>query len=148
MCPLCVLLWNQLHPFRDLGASSTLVLFSHFVGFICRGFDSEGVEVVRPYTPTTLDSDLGHFELVVKVGFSLYLLLSSHYVPETLFLPRSDSIDTGSLFPVTMSLWTCIIWTRNPIMGKLCSCMKICSIFHKLFIKGGFKGLLNQPHTR
>ncbi|KAG0560781.1 hypothetical protein KC19_9G012800 [Ceratodon purpureus] len=33
----------------------------------CMGFDSEGVEVVRPYTPTTLDSDVGYFDLVVKV---------------------------------------------------------------------------------
>jgi cytochrome-b5 reductase len=33
----------------------------------CMGFDSEGVEVIRPYTPTTLDSDVGYFELVVKV---------------------------------------------------------------------------------
>jgi len=33
----------------------------------CMGFDSEGVETVRPYTPTTLDTDVGYFELVVKV---------------------------------------------------------------------------------
>jgi cytochrome-b5 reductase len=33
----------------------------------CMGFDSEGVEVVRPYTPTTLDTDVGYFDLVVKV---------------------------------------------------------------------------------
>jgi len=35
--------------------------------FCCRGFDTDGAEVVRPYTPTTLDSDVGFFELVVKV---------------------------------------------------------------------------------
>ncbi|WCJ41555.1 NADH:cytochrome B5 reductase 1 [Euphorbia peplus] len=33
----------------------------------CRGIDSVGGEVVRPYTPTTLDSDLGYFELVIKM---------------------------------------------------------------------------------
>ncbi|KAA8537070.1 hypothetical protein F0562_029548 [Nyssa sinensis] len=33
----------------------------------CRGKDSQGKEVIRPYTPITLDSDLGYFELVVKM---------------------------------------------------------------------------------
>ncbi|KAL2610398.1 hypothetical protein R1flu_028971 [Riccia fluitans] len=33
----------------------------------CRGTDLEGEEVIKPYTPTTLDSDVGYFELVVKV---------------------------------------------------------------------------------
>ncbi|KAG5556165.1 hypothetical protein RHGRI_006704 [Rhododendron griersonianum] len=33
----------------------------------CRGKDSLGDEVIKPYTPTTLDSDLGHFELVIKM---------------------------------------------------------------------------------
>ncbi|RYR04243.1 hypothetical protein Ahy_B06g083880 isoform B [Arachis hypogaea] len=32
----------------------------------CRGKDSQGEEVIKPYTPTTLDSDVGHFELVIK----------------------------------------------------------------------------------
>ncbi|XP_048135026.1 NADH--cytochrome b5 reductase 1-like [Rhodamnia argentea] len=34
---------------------------------ICRGKDRDGKEVIRPYTPITLDSDLGYFELVVKM---------------------------------------------------------------------------------
>lgn len=34
---------------------------------ICRGKDRDGEEVIRPYTPITLDSDLGYFELVVKM---------------------------------------------------------------------------------
>ncbi|KAH9704819.1 NADH-cytochrome b5 reductase [Citrus sinensis] len=34
---------------------------------LCRGKDSEGNEVIRPYTPITLDSDIGYFELVVKM---------------------------------------------------------------------------------
>ncbi|KAK4762967.1 hypothetical protein SAY86_008735 [Trapa natans] len=33
----------------------------------CRGKDSLGEEVVKPYTPTTLDSDIGYFELVIKM---------------------------------------------------------------------------------
>ncbi|PNT42081.1 hypothetical protein POPTR_004G194400v4 [Populus trichocarpa] len=33
----------------------------------CRGKDSAGEEVIKPYTPTTLDSDLGCFELVIKM---------------------------------------------------------------------------------
>ncbi|CAN6811552.1 unnamed protein product [Brassica oleracea] len=33
----------------------------------CRGKDAQGEEVIKPYTPTTLDSDLGRFELVIKM---------------------------------------------------------------------------------
>ncbi|KAK7306726.1 hypothetical protein VNO77_44681 [Canavalia gladiata] len=33
----------------------------------CRGKDGLGEEVVKPYTPTTLDTDVGYFELVVKM---------------------------------------------------------------------------------
>nr|KJB44435.1 hypothetical protein B456_007G253000 [Gossypium raimondii] len=32
-----------------------------------RGKDSQGEEVIKPYTLTTLDSDVGHFELVIKM---------------------------------------------------------------------------------
>lgn len=32
-----------------------------------RGKDSQGEDVIKPYTPTTLDSDVGYFELVIKV---------------------------------------------------------------------------------
>ncbi|KVH87816.1 Oxidoreductase, FAD-binding domain-containing protein, partial [Cynara cardunculus var. scolymus] len=32
----------------------------------CRGKDSQGEEVIKPYTPTTLDADVGYFELVIK----------------------------------------------------------------------------------
>jgi cytochrome-b5 reductase len=33
----------------------------------CKGKDGQGEEVIKPYTPTTLDSDVGHFELVIKM---------------------------------------------------------------------------------
>lgn len=33
----------------------------------CRGQDAAGEEVIKPYTPTTLDSDLGNFQLVIKM---------------------------------------------------------------------------------
>ncbi|KAI3694459.1 hypothetical protein L1987_77424 [Smallanthus sonchifolius] len=33
----------------------------------CRGKDSQGEEVIKPYTPTTLDIDVGYFELVIKM---------------------------------------------------------------------------------
>ncbi|XP_022944291.1 NADH--cytochrome b5 reductase 1-like isoform X1 [Cucurbita moschata] len=33
----------------------------------CRGKDSEGEEVVKPYTPTSLDTDVGYFDLVIKM---------------------------------------------------------------------------------
>lgn len=33
----------------------------------CRGKDSLGEEVIKPYTPTTLDSDVGYFDLVIKM---------------------------------------------------------------------------------
>lgn len=40
--------------------------------FYCRGKDSQGEEVIKPYTPTTLDSDIGYFELVIKVCFAIF----------------------------------------------------------------------------
>ncbi|GAB2274488.1 NADH-cytochrome b5 reductase [Dionaea muscipula] len=33
----------------------------------CRGKDANGEEVIKAYTPTTLDSDVGYFELVIKM---------------------------------------------------------------------------------
>ncbi|KAE9599682.1 putative cytochrome-b5 reductase [Lupinus albus] len=33
----------------------------------CRGKDRQGEDVIKPYTPTTLDSDVGYFELVIKM---------------------------------------------------------------------------------
>ncbi|KAJ4838442.1 NADH-cytochrome b5 reductase [Turnera subulata] len=33
----------------------------------CKGKDSQGEEVIKPYTPCTLDSDVGRFELVIKM---------------------------------------------------------------------------------
>ncbi|XP_022939629.1 NADH--cytochrome b5 reductase 1-like [Cucurbita moschata] len=33
----------------------------------CRGKDSQGEEVIKSYTPVTLDSDVGYFELVIKM---------------------------------------------------------------------------------
>ncbi|GKD49203.1 NADH-cytochrome b5 reductase 1-like protein, partial [Tanacetum coccineum] len=33
----------------------------------CRGKDSQGEEIIKPYTPTTLDTDVGYFDLVIKV---------------------------------------------------------------------------------
>lgn len=33
----------------------------------CLGQDKEAEEVIKPYTPTTLDSDVGFFELVIKI---------------------------------------------------------------------------------
>ncbi|CAK9322821.1 unnamed protein product [Citrullus colocynthis] len=33
----------------------------------CRGKDGQGEEVIKSYTPTTLDSDVGYFELVIKM---------------------------------------------------------------------------------
>lgn len=38
-----------------------------------RGKDSQGEEVIKPYTPTTLDSDVGYFELVIKVDCNYFL---------------------------------------------------------------------------
>ncbi|KAF3783090.1 NADH--cytochrome b5 reductase 1 [Nymphaea thermarum] len=33
----------------------------------CRGKDGADEEVIKPYTPTTLDTDVGYFELVIKM---------------------------------------------------------------------------------
>jgi hypothetical protein len=40
-----------------------------------RGQDATGEEVIKPYTPTTLDSDLGNFQLVIKVCANFFILL-------------------------------------------------------------------------
>ncbi|KAK3014426.1 hypothetical protein RJ639_009095 [Escallonia herrerae] len=54
--------------FRFALPTSTSVLGLHAGQFIrCRGMDREGKEVIRPYTPITLNSDVGYFELVVKM---------------------------------------------------------------------------------
>lgn len=45
------------------------------IGFcLFRGTDGAGEEVTKPYTPTTLDSDVGYFELVIKVNYQFKLI--------------------------------------------------------------------------
>lgn len=59
-------------PFLYIYSSSLICL--HILN---RGNDSQGEEVIKSYTPTTLDSDVGHFELVIKVSLcrtSLWLI--------------------------------------------------------------------------
>lgn len=41
--------------------------FALLIIFLYRGKDALGEEVIKAYTPTTLDSDVGYFELVIKV---------------------------------------------------------------------------------
>ncbi|KAH9791113.1 NADH-cytochrome b5 reductase [Citrus sinensis] len=48
----------------------------------CRGRDDLGEEVIKPYTPATLDSDIGYFELVIKVVYAFWSSLS--------ILPRNN----------------------------------------------------------
>jgi hypothetical protein len=48
----------------------------------------EGKEVYRPYTPTSSDDDLGHFDLVIKVRgladspYRSLCVMCMHYVEE------------------------------------------------------------------
>lgn len=49
-----------------LGVFKRFVVVSYDV-LLFRGKDSEGEEVVKPYTPTSLDTDVGYFDLVIKV---------------------------------------------------------------------------------
>ena len=44
------------------------------MNFVHRGKDAQGEDVIKPYTPTTLDSDLGRFELVIKVYIYAFTL--------------------------------------------------------------------------
>ncbi|MFS7904503.1 putative cytochrome-b5 reductase [Helianthus anomalus] len=51
---------------------STTGMFSSLITllvvvFKIRGTDSQGQEITKPYTPTTLDTDAGYFELVIKM---------------------------------------------------------------------------------
>lgn len=50
-------------------------LFVVFSIWCNRGKDNVGDEVIKPYTPTTLDSDIGYFELVIKVIFNVMYLI-------------------------------------------------------------------------
>lgn len=43
--------------------------YNCYLLMLSRGKDSQGEEVMRSYTPITLDSNIGYFELVVKVHF-------------------------------------------------------------------------------
>ncbi|KAI3708228.1 hypothetical protein L2E82_37393 [Cichorium intybus] len=47
----------------NLGHSS----FPTLPTYLTRGKDSQGEEVIKPYTPTTLDTDVGYFALVIKM---------------------------------------------------------------------------------
>ena len=53
--------------------------------FLCRGQDATGEEVIKPYTPTTLDSDLGYFELVIKVNIYINFLVQIPFCVGILF---------------------------------------------------------------
>ena len=66
------------------------ILENMFSILLSRGIDSEGLEVIRQYTPITLDSDVGYFELVVKVYLiSLqYLHIFEHSI--LIFLFQSE----------------------------------------------------------
>ena len=63
---------------------------------LSRGIDSEGLEVIRQYTPITLDSDVGYFELVVMVYLiSLqYLHIFEHFILIILFIYFFFSVGT------------------------------------------------------
>lgn len=51
-----------------------VIYFYKFFPYIeFRGKDGQGEEVIKPYTPTTLDSDVGRFELVIKACLNFYL---------------------------------------------------------------------------
>ncbi|XP_071696146.1 NADH--cytochrome b5 reductase 1-like isoform X2 [Rutidosis leptorrhynchoides] len=43
------------------------LLYQHLYFEKQRGEDSQGEEVIKSYTPTTLDTDVGYFELVIKM---------------------------------------------------------------------------------
>ncbi|KAJ8646496.1 hypothetical protein MRB53_008244 [Persea americana] len=45
----------------------TLVRYEGVGKCFILGKDGTGEEVLKPYTPTTLDSDIGYFELVIKM---------------------------------------------------------------------------------
>lgn len=64
--PICILIFNctRLVSFFMVYHGFFFLLF---IACFYRGKDSLGDEVVKPYTPTTLDSDVGYFELVIKV---------------------------------------------------------------------------------
>lgn len=45
-----------------------IIILASYMSYLSnRGKDSQGEEIIKPYTPTTLDCDVGYFELVIKV---------------------------------------------------------------------------------
>jgi len=50
---------------------------SVFSAIACRGVEKDGKEFARPYTPVSLDSDVGHVDFVIKVQFVLFSTVST-----------------------------------------------------------------------
>ena len=68
-----------------------------FIPNCSRGQDAAGEEVIKPYTPTTLDSDLGSFELVIKVSFNKMVFFFSF---------PNHSILSSVVFYASLPLWS------------------------------------------
>ena len=111
--------------------------------FSNRGKDAQGEEVIKPYTPTTLDSDVGHFELVIKVysesiDFSLsFLFLLLHSLPP---LTCGDNC-------FTLLLWVFLGICHEIAYGFLASCLASCPTWTSKFLIGNSVLLWLDMHT-
>ncbi|XP_076940322.1 NADH--cytochrome b5 reductase 1-like [Bidens hawaiensis] len=69
----------------------------------CRGKDSQGEEVIKPYTPTTLDSDRGYFELVIKIIAFLSSFFTEFHFLEVVSYLFQCTLDTNETENISVS---------------------------------------------
>ena len=72
--------WEKYYPLFFWFVCQCFVIIIWTSSFSNRGKDSQGEEVIKPYTPTTLDSDVGHFELVLKVCVTISFLYPMFFI--------------------------------------------------------------------
>lgn len=67
-----------------------IIILASYMSYLSnRGKDSQGEEIIKPYTPTTLDCDVGYFELVIKVFiYSSFEVICTEYTSTLLALTK------------------------------------------------------------
>ena len=74
-CPLHLVLFSKMTvPYWIIYCPWEIIIHSSY-----RGKDGQGEEVIKPYTPITLDSDVGYFELVIKVCIFWFLFDEQYF---------------------------------------------------------------------
>ncbi|ESR59920.1 hypothetical protein CICLE_v10018210mg [Citrus x clementina] len=123
-----------------------------------------GEEVIKPHTPATLDSDIGYFELVIKMYLQGRMSHHFHELQEGDYLPMKgpDPRDASSInlaklkllgrLLETLALLLCskyVFWKWNIwIALHMAFSFFCCSYYHFLYYPLSFVFLGCQSHTR